>query len=120
MIKLPKGCYCGELTVYPKNYQDTDASLQVNWRISYRFYDPLYKTEFPKGRQRLVQGMNKFKDYESRLQVTQQLLANELHLLRNGYNPITKKSLAPVISFSGYRKMQSNQLGNGKSQSEAK
>jgi len=93
MIKLPNKCYCGKLTVYPKNFEDNNASLEKAWNISYRFYDPKFKKEFPKGKQRIVKGMNHHSTVIRRRKATNEIMELELDkLIFDGFNPITHEA----------------------------
>ena len=100
MIKLPNNCYCGQLTVYPKNWESMNVSLKKAWNISYRFYDPRYKEQFPKGKQRIIKGMNHLKKIISRRKATNVIMEEELdRLIFDGFNPITHeaKTTAKVL-----------------------
>src|SRR5437868_2734379 len=84
MIALPNGCCCGNLSVYPKNWQAKDARISFDWYITYRFYDPKYG----KPKQVIVKGMNHFKTRSERQQATKNLLSTEAEkLIKDSYNP---------------------------------
>jgi len=57
MIDLPNNCRYSELVVYPKNWTTVNAKTNIRWTITYRFYHPLYKDQYPKGKQVQVKGM---------------------------------------------------------------
>jgi hypothetical protein len=82
MIQLPNGCYCGELVVNPKNWKQLGASLKKDWYISYRFYDPQQKNKYPKGKFRVVKGMNSFTNLEEGRTATKEIIKIELALLQ--------------------------------------
>lgn len=85
-VSLPNGCYRSRLSVYPKNWEAKNASLNKPWYINYRFYDP----EHPKPKQKSIRGMNEFKALKERQAATRELIDNEINLLHNhGYNPFT-------------------------------
>jgi integrase len=86
MISLPNGCYCSDLTVFPKNWNTKKASLAKDWYIHYRFYDP----KFPKPKQRIIKGMNQFKSLSERQQAVRSFLQDEIYMLQTrAFNPIT-------------------------------
>ncbi len=97
MIQLPNGCYCGELTVTPKNWKQIGASVKNPWCISYRFYDPEFKDLYRKGMLRIVKGMNDEKSLEARRQSTKENIEIELGVLQRGFNPIRAKLKLPAI-----------------------
>lgn len=86
MICLSRGCRASNLSVHPKNWNRSKSSIEVEWYISYRFYDPAY----PKPKQVMIRGMNRYQLWADRKVATKALLANELeNLTVNGYNPFT-------------------------------
>lgn len=90
MIKLAHGCQCSELKVIPSSWERSNASIKKEWIIYYRFYDPLFKEQYPDGKQVKIRNFNKFKDLKQRQEACRTLLANELKLLQEqDYNPIT-------------------------------
>jgi hypothetical protein len=58
MIQLPHGCRCSEPKVNPANWESPKASIRKNWYIQYRFYDPVQTIKYPKGKLRIIKGMN--------------------------------------------------------------
>ncbi|RLJ34191.1 phage integrase family protein [Chryseobacterium sp. 7] len=101
-ILLPNGCSCSTPSVFPKDWKTAGKkSLTLTWKIQYYFHDPLFKDKYPYGRLTIVKGMNEYKDIEDRRNATKILLENELKTLKEGYNPIQKKSIA-VIEDSQY------------------
>lgn len=90
MIKLPNGCYCSELKVHPRNWDKSGACPKKPWYIYYRFYDPLARDKYRKGKLVFVKGMNTFKTLTERREVTASLIQDELHRLKAlEFNPIT-------------------------------
>lgn len=92
MKVLPSGCYRSEISISPKNWNTTRASIKKPWRLHYRFYDPEFKDNpaFKKGKQRAVRTMNIYHTLEMRQAATRSLIAEEIHLIdQEGYNPIT-------------------------------
>lgn len=88
MISLPNGCSCSALSVHPKNWKRTGASVKDTWYIHYRYYDPQL---CPKGKQFIVKGgVNKYKTLPER-RIAVQALLDELKILLEdeGFNPIT-------------------------------
>ena len=53
-IQLSKDCAHSLLTVNPKNWKTKKAKLNIQWFISYRFYD----ARFPNPKQVMIKGMN--------------------------------------------------------------
>jgi hypothetical protein len=99
MITLPNGCKCSELKVNPKNWESSRASVRKNWFIYYRFYDPTRLAEYPKGKLRIVKGMNEFSELSERQEAVRELMEVELkELTLLGFNPITAKHLAPAVT----------------------
>src|ERR1700749_376027 len=99
MITLPNNCYCSELSVHPQNWKQIGASVKKDWYIHYRFYDPMFSSEYPTGMLRIVKRMNRFKDLAARRQATKDMIATEIDILQNdGFNPITKKCLKPIAN----------------------
>src|ERR1019366_2019576 len=90
MILLKNGCSRSNLVVNPKNWKTTKASLKKDWHIMYRFYDPLLRDKYPKGKQIQIKGMNSFKELKKRQEASQIILTFELNRLdEEGFNPIT-------------------------------
>lgn len=97
MLYLANGCYSSDLKVFPGNWKYPKASLKKKWYIHYRFYDPNQKTEFPKGKQVMLQGMNRFKTLQEKQDFTRDLLQKELLKLQvEAYNPITKTQVETI------------------------
>lgn len=93
MIQLFNGCYCSELAVHPKNWNEKGASCAQNWYIYYRFYDPTYINSKGKPIRKLIviKGMNIFTTLAERREITADLIKDELHRLQvEGLNPIQK------------------------------
>ena len=89
-IELPNGCWIGKMSVYPKNWKTTAASLKKDWYIFYRFHDPLYVGRYPKGKLCRVANMNEFKSLTRRQQETAEIMrAEKKMLVEEGFNPIT-------------------------------
>ena len=90
---LPNGCRYSDFNVFPNNWNTSRASLKKTWRIEYRFYDPAFTTEFPKGKLKVIKnGINRINELAERQQIVNELLRCEEDLLKNqGYNPITDK-----------------------------
>jgi hypothetical protein len=96
MLQLPNGCKCSEPKVNPSNWETSKASLKKNWYIYYRFYDPAHEQKYPKGKLRIIKGMNEVKTLEERRSVTKALIELELSELKKlGFNPILEKTPSP-------------------------
>lgn len=95
MIQLPNNCYCGDFSVNPKNWKQITASIKKDWYISYRFYDPAQKERYPKGKLRIVKGMNSFNSLESRRRATQEIIKIESDILSDGFNATTGAYFTP-------------------------
>jgi hypothetical protein len=94
MLLLPNGCKCSPLKVSPNNWETAKASLKKKWYIYYRFYDPSYKDRYPKGKLRIIKGMNEAKTLEERREITCALMDMELRELKKmGYHPILEKHI---------------------------
>lgn len=92
MIYLPNNCRCSNLTVFPKNWDLKGASCDVDWYISYRFYDPTVLTPEGKIKPKLciIKRMNAYRTVSERRDAVRTLIKNELNNLQNReYNPIT-------------------------------
>jgi site-specific recombinase XerC len=72
-------------SIYPADWQKT-SKTNFDWYIQFRFYDPVNK---PEGKQRIIKGMNDYKDPEIRRQITEHLLGDEMQKLKAGYNLVT-------------------------------
>lgn len=84
MISLPHGASRSEFAVTPKNWNTPKASLDITWRIHYRYY---YKGQ---SRQVTIKGMNPIKNLRERQQAVKILLERERQLIDDElYNPIT-------------------------------
>ena len=81
MIPLPHGCKCSELKVTPCNWESPKASTRKSWMIYYRFYDPSKTDRFPKGKLRIVKGMNEFRTLAERQDAVRTLIDLELNQL---------------------------------------
>lgn len=79
---LPNGCHTGKISVSPKNWKSSKASIKKDWYISYRFHDPSRGIKH-----RLFAGMNEFKTLQERQSATDWILKNEMKLLQQGFNP---------------------------------
>lgn len=96
MILLPNGCKCSDLKVSPANWESAKASLKKNWYIYYRFYDPTQKGRYPKGKLRIIKGMNEAKTLDDRRAITKALMELELSELKKmGFNPILERHITP-------------------------
>lgn len=105
MIALFDGCYCSELQVHPKNWNQAGASVKKDWYIYYRFYDPQIRDAQDRIKPKLciVKGMNGAKDLAGRRFATKVLVEEHFKLLQvEGFNQITGKYMAPVITDTQY------------------
>lgn len=86
-------CSYSEIWVHPKNWKTltSQKSLNLDWRVECKFYDPLFKEKYPKGFP-FRRKANRFKTLEERKSVISTWL-EELPVLfeEMGYNPITKQ-----------------------------
>jgi site-specific recombinase XerC len=97
MILLPNGCECNEPKVSPSNWESPKAPLKKNWYIYYRYYDPMEKAKYPKGKLRIIKGMNEAKTVSERQEIVKALIHLELGELKTlGFNPILEKHVAPL------------------------
>jgi hypothetical protein len=106
-IALPSGCSISAPTIHPSNWNQTGASTSLDWYIHYRFFDPSIQggSQYNKGKQCIVKGMNKFKNVADRREVTRQLLKNEMELSK--YAP----NLAKLISSPSIIDMMEDNAG---------
>jgi len=98
MITLFNGCSRSEFSVHPKNWKETGVSINDDWYIHYRFYDPTIAKEDGNIKPKLcaIKGMNKYKTLAKRREITQKLISDEIDELETyGWNPITKTYMAP-------------------------
>ncbi|TDE53743.1 tyrosine-type recombinase/integrase [Flavobacterium sp. GT3P67] len=92
-------CSYSEIWVHPENWKTLTSkkSLELDWRVECKFYDPIFKEKYPKGfpfRKKL----NRFKSLEQRKAVIQAWLKDIPVLFeKEGYNPITKKYMIPKL-----------------------
>ncbi len=99
MLLLPNGCSCSNPSVFPKNWNATGASIKIDWRIQYYFYDPKLADKYPKGSLRIIKGMNSFRTLAERREAVKVLLEELMEALQlEGYNPITKKKVEPIVT----------------------
>jgi integrase len=91
MIYLPRGARSSELIVHPKNWKTKSAPVDVQWRITYRYYPAGGKAVLRK-----IMGMNRAKDLATRQEITKALLDNELALLRAGLDAVSQQMPEPV------------------------
>jgi integrase len=89
-IHVLNGCSHSKLSVNPKNWETKSAKTNLDWFITYRFYDP----SFPKPKLVMLKGMNSYKSLADRQIETIRLIKQELESLADGYNPFQKKTLA--------------------------
>jgi hypothetical protein len=95
MKALLFGCSRSEILVYPSNWKTKKASINKNWLIQYRFYDPNFKGTNLWGKCIPIKGMNRYKTLVERQEITEALLNNETAILNEGWNPITKVFVTP-------------------------
>lgn len=92
MKLLSNGCKRSEINVLPKNWETT-TSIKKDWIIYYRFYDNILTgrgTQYPKGKQVRIGGMNEFKTAAERRDFALSTIEEiKLDLEKRDYNPIT-------------------------------
>ena len=92
-------CAYSDLWVHPENWKTltSQKSLQLDWRVECKFYDPKFKEKYPKGflfRKKL----NRFRSLEERKAVIETWLKEIPKLFEEkGYNPITKQYMIPEL-----------------------
>jgi len=97
MKQLLFGCSHSELWVSPANWQTTTAKASINkqWYVQCRFYDPLFKDKYPEGFQ-FRKKLNRFPTLETRREAVKLMLEEIPKLLdEQGYNPITGRYMIP-------------------------
>ncbi|MGG5506692.1 MULTISPECIES: tyrosine-type recombinase/integrase [unclassified Myroides] len=89
---LPFDCSHTEVWVSPKNWKTLNSkkSLDLNWYVQCKFYDPLFKEKYPNGFQ-FRKRLNKFRTLEERKAAVEFYLEEIPLMLAKGFNPITKK-----------------------------
>ena len=90
-LQLPNGCRIGKIGMHPKNWENPDADVSIEWYIHYRFHDPNFVDKYPDGALVKVRGMNYISAQADRRRVIKGLLDNEKKRLLEGYNPILKR-----------------------------
>lgn len=90
---LVSNCSYSEVWVHPENWKTVTSqkSLNQQWYVECKFYDPAFKSKYPKGfpyRKKL----NRFKTLEERKAAVSTLLTAIPNLFeQKHYNPITKR-----------------------------
>lgn len=98
MIHLIEGCYASDIKVKPANWETEKASIKKKWYIYYRFYDPRHKEDYPKGKLRILKGMNEFNTLEERQTATKAFIKQQEDILKvQHYNFITKEFMTPAF-----------------------
>lgn len=94
--KLPFDCSCTDVWASPENWKSlkTKKSLDLNWYVQCKFFDPVFKDKYPNGFP-FRRKVNKFKTVDERKAAIEILLCEMPRLLEKGYNPITKKYMIP-------------------------
>ena len=96
MRELLNGCSCSKLSVHPRNWKGSGASIKKDWYIFYTFIDPAFKEKYKYGKLVFVKGMNRSKTLEERRAITKVLLDEiEKIIYDEGYNPISKTFMVP-------------------------
>jgi hypothetical protein len=96
MDKLPHECKCSKIKVHPEDWDQLGASFKEVWYIQYRFYDPIFKTSFPKGKLCIYRkGINKAKTVMEKRLLIRKALHELTTRLKQGYNLITKITISP-------------------------
>lgn len=100
---LPNNCRRSKFNVNPSNWKSKNAKVNhrdgrnLPWRITYRFYDPIFKGSNQWGKLVPLKGMNDIMDLETRQRVTLEIIEDEIEKLNNGYHPITGKQQSLVL-----------------------
>ena len=90
-------CHYSDIWVKPANWKSisTQKSLQLNWYVECKFYDPLFKDKYPKGFP-YRKKVNKYRTLEERKAAIELLLKEIPKVFEDkGWNPITKKFMIP-------------------------
>lgn len=95
-ILLPNGCWCSMPKISPKSAYNKKASVNVDWCIQYRFYDPTIRDDHGKVKPKQIiikEKINCAGDTLSiRRAVCKDVINNELATLKKeGFNPITSQ-----------------------------
>lgn len=99
MKKTFNNCARTELWASPPDWETTTskASLKKIWSVQCDFYDPSFKNKYPRGFP-YRKKFNKQTTVEGRRAVIKLMLSEIQKLLDDkGYNPITKKFMAPEV-----------------------
>lgn len=86
------GCSYSDIWVSPSDWKTTTskASLKKNWYVQCYFYDPLFKEDYPKGKE-YRRKLNRFKTIEERRAAAKRYIEAIKKKFNAGYNPITQK-----------------------------
>lgn len=97
MLQLPNGCTCSTPSIHPKNWKRVTASVKKKWYVQFRFYDPLFKDQYPNGKYILKKGgINQYNTQPERKEAAEILRDEILRMLKKeGWNPITDKKQPP-------------------------
>jgi hypothetical protein len=89
--------------VNPKNWKTVSASTKKPWYITYRYYDPSRKDEYPNGMPVMVKGMNHYTDLRQRQAFTRQTLQEIKELLEDElYNPLAQEVTTAPAAKADY------------------
>lgn len=100
-MKLPNACSCTELCIFPADWNEPMASLQKDWYIYYRFTDPLFADRYPDGKLVVFsKGINRSYSVTERRKQVRAAKKKILADLKEGYNPITKRTLPPQLYYN--------------------
>jgi site-specific recombinase XerD len=104
--ELPRGCHIGKMSVHPRNWDNDQAEVSIEWYIHYRFHDPRFKAQHPKGFLVIVKGdMNASKKLTDRQRIAKRILENERANLAKGFNPHgleeSEFEISPTAEFAG-------------------
>lgn len=96
MKLLQNNCRCGRVSVHPVDWNKGGKKLmQLDWYIKFRFYDDDRK----KTKQVILRGFNLLEKIEDRREAVKTRLKEiEEDLEVNGWNPITGKTVKPILN----------------------
>ncbi len=91
MIQLSNDCRCSEPKIHPRNWDTAGADVNKKWYVQFRFYDPAFAEEYPKGKFIVRKAnVNSFRTLKEKRAAAKLLLDEMIRLLCvEHYNPIT-------------------------------
>lgn len=91
-LNLRNDCYVAKIAVSPSDWDTNPLSVDLDWKIFYRFKDPQFLDKYEYGKMIQVRGMNNALTWESKKAITKALREEvRIQLVEHHFNPITKE-----------------------------